>query len=168
MAPWSFDALIGCVLVLAASWGAQRGLMRQLVWPLSWAAGLTVGTHHGSTFAEFVEISAPWNQMVAGLAVGFGGFVAARVLLGNMAKVTEQRKSRQADQLFGAVLGAGKGAVLIMVVTVCGLLLLPEQMLPRDSYAVSLTQQALARSHALLSPDWQQNLQPWFALVLEQ
>lgn len=167
MAPWSFDALLGCLLILAASWGAQQGFIRQIVWPLSWTAGLVGSMHHSETLVGLIELSQPWNEFASSFLLGLGAFVAVRVLRGNIARAAEKKKSRQADQFLGALLGAGKGALVVVALTVIGMVVLPLHMLPRESYTVLLTQQFVEHSYALLSPELQQTIQPWYALILE-
>jgi membrane protein required for colicin V production len=117
MAIDGYDLVMLGVLAAAAVLGYFKGL----VWQIAWIAGIAVSSYvalrFGGPLAPFFGQQAPWNKLIAMLAVyvatSLGVWLVFRVISGAINAI----HLSAFDHQLGLLLGLAKGALLCVVIT---------------------------------------------------
>ncbi|MEC7120122.1 MAG: CvpA family protein [Pseudomonadota bacterium] len=114
----TLDILILLVVVLSIWRGFQLGLIRSVVSVVGWFVALYVGTHFAKPMSPFFVdwVSTPALQTaVAFVVLVLGVFVLARVVAALLVSMMQALALRPVERLAGAVFGALKGGLIVLV-----------------------------------------------------
>jgi membrane protein required for colicin V production len=150
--------------ILAAA--AVLGYFKGIVWQLAWIAGIAVSAfvalRFGGPLAPFFGSQAPWNRLIAMLALyvatSLGVWLAFSVVSGLIKSV----RLSSFDHQLGLLLGLAKGVLLCVVVTFFAVTLAPGY---RDQIVGSrsgrLVAELIVRADQVLPPDVVETVRPF-------
>ncbi len=130
------DVVMGMVIVASAVFGLMRGLVREVLSLVIWAAALLLGIAFADSVAAMLGL-----DLSAGLqmAIGFGSVFVAVLVAGALAQrflggLVESTGLTGTDRTLGLVFGTVRGAAVVLV----ALILLRPFAESRDWWAESL------------------------------
>ena len=115
------DGCLLAVLLLSLCIGAWRGLVYELVSLAGWAAAFVAAQWLANDAANYLPLSGvdPAIRYAAGFLVVFIAAIFASALVAFVAqKLVAAMGMRPADRALGALFGAVRGAILLLVATV--------------------------------------------------
>ena len=120
---------IAMLIVFAAA--VLFGLWKGLAWQVASLAAVFVSYFVAMEFrgqlAPMIKAQEPWNTFAAMLILYLGTSLVIWLVYGYVRRTIEKAKLRTFDRQAGAILGAAKGAVLCMLVTLFSVSLLGDQ-----------------------------------------
>jgi membrane protein required for colicin V production len=162
MAIEGYDLVMLGILAAAAVLGYFKGMVWQLAWIAGIAASAAVALRFGGPLAPFFGSQAPWNRLIAMLALyvatSLGVWLAFSVVSGLIKSV----QLSAFDHQLGLLLGLAKGVLLCVVVTFFAVTLAPGY---RDQIVGSrsgrLVAELIVRADQVLPPDVVETVRPF-------
>jgi membrane protein required for colicin V production len=149
-----YDLVMVGILAAAAMLGYFKGIVWQLAWIAGIAASAAVALRFGGPLAPFFGSQAPWNRLVAMLALYAATSLAVWLAFSVVSSVIKTVKLSAFDHQMGLLLGLAKGALLCVVVTFFAVTLTPNY---RDQIVGSrsgrLVAELIVRADQILPPD---------------
>ncbi|MFM7412381.1 MAG: CvpA family protein [Planctomycetota bacterium] len=162
MAIEGYDLVMLGILAAAAVLGYFKGIVWQIAWIAGIAASSFLALRFGGQLAPFVGQQAPWNRLIAMLAIYVGTSLAVwlvfRVISGAINAI---HLSAFVHQL-GLLLGLAKGALMCVVVTFFAVTLAPayrQQIIA--SRSGKLVAEIILRADEVLPPTIAEPVQPF-------
>ncbi|MFM1902620.1 MAG: hypothetical protein RLZZ440_520 [Planctomycetota bacterium] len=154
MAIEGYDLVMLGILAAAAMLGYFKGIVWQLAWIAGIAASAVVALRFGGPLAPFFGSQAPWNRLVAMLALYAATSLAVWLVFSVISGLIKTVKLSAFDHQMGLLLGLAKGALLCVVVTFFAVTLAPDY---RDQIVGSrsgrLVAELIVRADQILPPD---------------
>ncbi len=125
MAIEGYDLVMLGILAAAAVLGYFKGVLWQLAWIGGIAASAVVAIRFGGPLAPFFGSQAPWNKLIAMLALYVATSLAVWLVFGVVSGIIKTVQLSAFDHQMGLLLGAAKGALLCVVVTFFAVMLAP-------------------------------------------
>jgi len=138
-----FDIIILILLVLYTGIGALRGMLREFLSLAVWIVAIGSGWLFADTVASWFEVlqDADLRRLLAFLAIVLTMLGALSILAFVLRTLLPRPDPRLANRGVGAVLGAVRGAaVVVVMVLLAGLTSLPKKADWRDAYLVGVFQ----------------------------
>lgn len=162
MAIEGYDLVMLGILAAAAVLGYFKGVIWQLAWIAGIAASAVVAIRFGGPLAPFFGSQAPWNKLIAMLALYVATSLAVWLVFGVIAGIIKTVQLSAFDHQMGLLLGLAKGALLCIVVTFFAVMLAPGY---RDQIVGSrsgrIVAELIVRSDQFLPPDVIQTVKPF-------
>ena len=121
-----YDIVMLAVMLGAIFFGAWKGLAWQVASIASIVVSYLVALNFSNTVAAMLPIDPPWNRFAAMLILFLGTSLVIWVVFGRLKESIKRMNLAAFDRQAGAMLGAVKGALLCMVVTMFSVSLLGE------------------------------------------
>lgn len=112
-----YDVLMVIVLLGATAWGLYKGMAWQLASFASIFASYVLSVQLREPVAALFPLEAPWNKLAAMLALYVGCSLVVWVGFRLISKSIESMKLKDFDRQVGGLLGAAKGALLCVIIT---------------------------------------------------
>jgi len=112
-----YDLLMLALLVVAAVFGAWKGMAWQIASICSLALSYTVAVRFSGLLAPYFSAHQPWNRVLAMLVLFLASSMAVWIVFRLVAGVIDRVRLKEFDRQMGALLGLAKGAILCLVVT---------------------------------------------------
>jgi membrane protein required for colicin V production len=125
MAIEGYDLVMIGLLAAAAVLGYFKGIVWQLAWIAGIAASSWVAIRFGGPLAPFFGQQAPWNKLIAMLALYLATSLAVWLLFRIVAGFIDAIHLSAFDHQLGLLLGLAKGVLLCVVVTFFAITLAP-------------------------------------------
>ena len=138
-----FDIIILILLVLYTGIGALRGMLREFLSLAVWIVAIGSGWLFANTVASWFEVlqDADLRRLLAFLAIVLTMLGALSILAFVLRTLLPRHDPGLANRGVGAVLGAVRGAaVVVVMVLLAGLTSLPKKADWRDAYLVGVFQ----------------------------
>jgi membrane protein required for colicin V production len=157
-----YDLVMLGILLTAAVLGYFKGI----VWQLAWIAGIAVSSFAALRFAPslapFFGEQAPWNRLLAMLAVYAASSIAVWLVFRVISGLIDAIHLSAFDHQLGLLFGAAKGALLCVVVTFFAVTLAPAY---RDQIVTSrsgkIVAELLVRADVYLPKDIHDTVEPY-------
>jgi len=120
-----YDLVMLGVLAAAAVLGYFKGMVWQLAWIAGIAASTFVSFRFGPVLAPYFGTQAPWNRMVAMLALYAGTSIAVWLVFRTISGAINAVHLSAFDHQMGLLFGLAKGALLCVVITFFSVTLAP-------------------------------------------
>lgn len=143
-----FDLIIVILLVLFTGIGALRGMLREFLSLSVWVLAIGSGWLFADAVSAWFEMlqDADLRRLVAFLAIVLAMLGALSIIAFVLRKLLPRPDPGLTDRGVGAVLGAVRGAAVVMVmVLLAGLTSLPKKADWRDSYLIGIFQPAAGK-----------------------
>jgi membrane protein required for colicin V production len=132
MAMNNFDILLVVILVVSALFGAWRGLVREVLSLLAWAAAAVIAWVFADDFGGyFTSLSGePALRQALAFVLLFVAVLIAGALVSHFVHrmLVKGEFARWPNRMLGAVFGAGRGALIVtLAFLLAGLTALPQQ-----------------------------------------
>ncbi len=121
-----YDILMLAIFVGSILFGAWKGLAWQVASLSAIVVSYLVAMNFGDQLAAFLQAEPPWNKFGAMLILFLGTSLIIWMIFGRVRESIKKMHLASFDRQAGALLGAVKGALLCMVVTMFGVSLLGE------------------------------------------
>jgi membrane protein required for colicin V production len=162
MAIEGYDLVMLGILAAAAVLGYFKGI----VWQIAWIAGIAVSTFVALRFAgplaPFFGQQAPWNRLIAMLALYVGTSLAVWLVFRVVSGAINAVHLSAFDHQLGLLFGLAKGALLCVVITFFAVTLAPAY---RDQIVGSrsgrFVAELIVRADELLPPQIAEPVQPF-------
>ncbi len=122
----TYDVVMLIVFGGAVLWGLYKGF----AWQVASIAGIVLSYFMAATFREplaaQIDAAPPWNMFLAMLILFLGTALAIWIGFNMLRKSIEKTKLKDFDRQVGAVLGAVKGGILCIVITLFAVTLLSD------------------------------------------
>ena len=125
MAIEGYDLVMLGILAAAAVLGYFKGIVWQLAWIAGIAASAFVALRFGGPLAPFFGSQAPWNRLIAMLALYVGTSLAVWLVFSAVSGLIKTVQLSSFDHQLGLLLGLAKGGLLNIVVTFFAVTLAP-------------------------------------------
>ncbi|UUO08271.1 CvpA family protein [Blastopirellula sp. J2-11] len=112
-----YDVLMVIVLLAATAWGLYKGMAWQLASFASIFASYVLSVQLREPVAALFPLDPPWNKLAAMLALYVGCSLVVWVGFRFISKTIESMKLKDFDRQVGALLGAAKGVLLCVIIT---------------------------------------------------
>jgi membrane protein required for colicin V production len=150
--------------ILAAA--AALGYFKGIVWQIAWIAGIAASSFLALRFsgqlAPFVGQQAPWNRLIAMLAIYVGTSLAVWLVFRVISGAINAIHLSAFDHQLGLLLGLAKGGLMCIVVTFFAVTLAPAY---RDQIVASrsgkLVAEIIMRADEVLPPNIAEPVQPF-------
>jgi membrane protein required for colicin V production len=119
-----YDILMLIIFVGSILFGAWKGLAWQVASLSAIVVSYLVAINFGDELAAFLQADPPWNKFGAMLILFLGTSLVIWMIFGRVRESIKKMHLASFDRQAGALLGAVKGALLCMVVTMFGVALL--------------------------------------------
>lgn len=155
----SFDIAILVIVLVFAVIGAWRGLVREILSLLVWVVALAAAWFFAPMVADWPFMQAVgnplWRQLAASIAIFLVLFLLASVAALLVRKLFLNGAPNAVNHLLGAVFGALRGAVAVVVlVLVAGVTAVPRESWWHQSALAPYFEAAAVWSLDLLPSDW--------------
>jgi membrane protein required for colicin V production len=120
----AYDVLMLIVLALAIVWGAWKGLAWQVASIASIALSYLVALRFRQPLAGVINAAPPWNIFLSMLILFLGTGLIVWIGFNLVSELIERVKLKEFDRQLGAILGAAKGVLLCVLVTLFSVALL--------------------------------------------
>jgi membrane protein required for colicin V production len=154
MAIEGYDLVMIGILAAAAMLGYFKGIVWQFAWIAGIAASAAMALQFGGPLAPFFGSQAPWNRLVAMLALYAATSLAVWLVFSVVSSVIKTVKLSAFDHQMGLLLGLAKGGLLCVVVTFFAVTLTPnyrDQIL--GSHSGRLVAELIVRADQILPAD---------------
>ena len=122
-----YDIVMLIVFAAAVLFGLWKGLAWQVASLAAVFVSYFVAMEFRGQLAPLIKAQEPWNRFAAMLILYLGTSLLIWLAYGYVRRTIEKAKLRTFDRQAGAILGAAKGAVLCMLVTLFSVTLLGDQ-----------------------------------------
>jgi membrane protein required for colicin V production len=166
----TYDLLMLLVLVAATLFGFWKGMAWQLASLASIVVSYLAALKFSDQLAPVVGDHAPWNKMVAMLAIYIGTSFVVWMLFRLVSGAIDKVRLESFDRQLGAMFGFAKGVLLCVAITFFAVSLMPqaqgEAIVASQSgrYIVAL----LDKSHSVFPPEIHQIVDPYLNRVEER
>lgn len=123
-----YDILMLIVLGGAIFFGYWKGLAWQVASLASIVVSYIVANNFHGFISPYFDIGEPWNKFAAMLVLFLGTSLLVWLAFGYLRNTIEDMKLKGFDHQVGAILGAFKGGLLCMVITLFAVTLLPDSL----------------------------------------
>lgn len=157
-----YDVIMIVVLLGAVAFGFWKGL----AWQIASFAAIVVSYFASITFrgvvAGWIDVEPPWNMLIAMLILFLGSSLSIWVIYRFVKSSIDKAKLKDYDRHTGAVLGAVKGVVLCMVITLFSVTLLGEKVKYHivHSYSGALISRSIDSIHVAMPEEVHQVIHP--------
>ncbi len=162
MAIEGYDLVMLGILAAAAVLGYFKGIVWQIAWIAGIAASSFLALRFSGQLAPFVGQQAPWNRLIAMLAIYVGTSLAVWLVFRVISGAINAIHLSAFDHQLGLLLGLAKGALMCIVVTFFAVTLAPAY---RDQIVASrsgrLVAEIIVRADELLPPKIAEPVQPF-------
>ena len=149
-----YDIVMLGILAAAAVLGYFKGIVWQLAWIAGIAASAVVALRFGGPLAPFFGSQAPWNRLVAMLALYAATSMAVWLVFSVVSGLIKTVKLSAFDHQMGLLLGLAKCVLLCIVLTFFAVTLTPNY---RDQILASrsgrLVAELIVKADQILPPD---------------
>jgi len=162
MAVEGYDLVMLGILAAAAVLGYFKGLLWQIAWIMGIVASSFVALRFGGPLAPFFGQTAPWNRLVAMLALYVGTSLAVWLTFRVVSGAVSAVQLSSFDHQLGLLFGLAKGALLCVVVTFFAVTLAPayrERIV--GSHSGRLVAELIVRADDFLPPDVVETVSPF-------
>jgi membrane protein required for colicin V production len=162
MALEGYDLVMLGILAAAAVLGYFKGMVWQLAWIAGIAVSAAVALRFGGPLAPFFGSQAPWNRLVAMLALYVVTSLAVWLLFSVISGLIKTVQLSSFDHQLGLLLGLTKGLLLCIVVTFFAVTLAPgyrDQII--GSRSGRLVAELIVRADQILPPDVVETVKPF-------
>ena len=112
-----YDILMLIVFAGAIWFGYWKGLAWQIASLAAIIISYIVAANFHDAVSGFIKVQSPWNQIGAMLILFIGTSLVIWTIYASISKSLKKNELRGFDRQIGAILGAAKGALLCMVIT---------------------------------------------------
>jgi membrane protein required for colicin V production len=148
---WLDYALIG-LTVVSVAWGVWRGLVHEMMSLAGWVLAFVAANVFTAPLAETLPDAVPQPEvrmLIAFILVFLGTLIAAAVIAGLLSRLVKRSGLVSLDRTLGALFGAARGLVIVMVFALlAGLTALPQKPWWKASASGAL----MARTALALQP----------------
>jgi membrane protein required for colicin V production len=169
MAIEGYDLVMLGILAAAAVLGYFKGIVWQLAWIAGIAASSFLALRFSGPLAPFFGQQAPWNRLIAMLAIYVGTSLAVWLVFRVISGAINAVHLSAFDHQLGLLFGLAKGALLCVVVTFFAVTLAPtyrHQVV--GSRSGRLVAELIVRADELLPPTIAEPVQPFVKQFEEQ
>jgi membrane protein required for colicin V production len=162
MAIEGYDLVMLGILAAAAVLGYFKGILWQIAWIAGIGASATAALRFGGPLAPFFGSQAPWNRLVAMLALYVATSLAVWLAFSVVSGLVKTVQLSSFDHQLGLLLGLAKGLLLCVVVTFFAVTLAPgyrEQIV--GSTSGRLVAELIVRADQVLPPDVVETVKPF-------
>ena len=162
MAIEGYDLVMLGILAAAAVLGYFKGIVWQLAWIAGIAASAFVALRFGGPLAPFFGSQAPWNRLIAMLALYVGTSLAVWLVFSAVSGLIKTVQLSSFDHQLGLLLGLAKGGLLNIVVTFFAVTLAPgyrDQII--GSHSGRIVAELIVRADQILPPDVVETVKPF-------
>ncbi len=162
MAIEGYDIVMLGILAAAAVLGYFKGVIWQLAWIAGIAASAIMALRFGGPLAPFFGGQAPWNRLVAMLALYVATSMAVWLVFGAVSGIIKTAQLSSFDHQMGLLFGMAKGALLCIVVTFFAVMLAPgyrDQIV--GSHSGRMVAELIVRSDQFLPTDIIETVKPF-------
>lgn len=162
MAIEGYDLVMLGILAAAAALGYFKGIVWQIAWIAGIAASSFLALRFSGQLAPFVGQQAPWNRLIAMLAIYVGTSLAVWLVFRVISGAINAIHLSAFDHQLGLLLGLAKGVLMCIVVTFFAVTLAPAY---RDQIVASrsgkLVAEIIMRADEVLPPNIAEPVQPF-------
>ena len=115
------------VMLIAIIFGAWKGLAWQVASLSAIFASYFVAYQLREPVSRYINVAEPWDKILAMLGVYLFTSLVIWIIFGYVRKIIDRVKLQDFDRHAGAVLGAIKGVILCMIITLFAVALLSEE-----------------------------------------
>lgn len=119
-----YDIIMLVILGGAIFFGYRKGLAWQIASLAAIIVSYIVAVNFREPVAKFIQVEEPWNRIGAMLILFVGSSLAIWIIYAQVSKSLKTMELKGFDRQAGAMLGAVKGALLCMVITMFSVSLL--------------------------------------------
>jgi membrane protein required for colicin V production len=169
MAIEGYDLVMLGILAAAAVLGYFKGMVWQLAWIAGIAASAAVALRFGGPLAPFFGSQAPWNRLVAMLALYVATSLGVWLVFSVLSGLIKTVQLSAFDHQLGLLLGLAKGVLLCVVVTFFSVTLAPgyrDQIV--GSRSGKLVAELIVQADKVLPPDVVETVKPFVDRFEEQ
>ncbi|MCE9630996.1 MAG: CvpA family protein [Planctomycetia bacterium] len=162
MAIEGYDLVMLGILAAAAVLGYFKGIVWQLAWIAGIAASSFLALRFSGSLAPLVGQQAPWNRLIAMLAIYVGTSLAVWLVFRVISGAISAVHLSAFDHQLGLVFGLAKGALICVVVTFFAVTLAPayrNQIV--SSRSGRFVAEIIVRADELLPPNIAEPVQPF-------
>lgn len=162
MAIEGYDLVMLGILAAAAVLGYFKGIVWQIAWIAGIAASSFLALRFSGQLAPFVGQQAPWNRLIAMLAIYVGTSLAVWLVFRVISGAINAIHLSAFDHQLGLLLGLAKGGLMCVVVTFFAVTLAPayrEQIVA--SRSGRLVAEIIIRADEILPPTIAEPVQPF-------
>jgi len=162
MAIEGYDLVMLGILAAAAVLGYFKGILWQIAWIAGIGASATVALRFGGPVAPIFGSQAPWNRLVAMLALYVATSLAVWLVFSAVSGLVKTVHLSTFDHQLGLLLGLAKGMLLCVVVTFFAVTLAPgyrNQIV--GSKSGRLVAELIVRADQILPPDVVETVKPF-------
>ena len=158
----AYDIFMLIVLIAATAWGLWKGLVWQLASLGSIVLSYVVAVQFRGSVSQYIDATPPWNVFLAMLLLYLATSVLVWLAFRMARNFIDRVKLREFDHQIGALLGAAKGVVLCVIITLFAVTLLGEtqRKMVIDSRSGRYIAMLLDKSHAIMPKELQDILHP--------
>jgi membrane protein required for colicin V production len=162
MAIEGYDLVMLGILAAAAVLGYFKGIVWQLAWIAGIGASAAVALRFGGPLAPFFGSQAPWNRLIAMLALYVATSLGVWLVFSALSGLIKSVQLSSFDHQLGLLLGLAKGVLLCVIVTFFAVTLAPGY---RDQIVGSrsgrLVAELIVRADQVLPPDVVETVRPF-------
>ena len=159
----TYDLFMVVVLIAATVWGLWKGLAWQLASLGSTFLSYFVAYQFRYAVAEYINTEPPWNVFLAMLILYLATSALVWIAFRAVRAFIDQVKLKEFDHQIGAILGAAKGVILCVIITLFAVTLASESQ--RQSIIGSRSGFYIARlldkSHGIMPVELHDILEPY-------
>lgn len=162
MAIEGYDLVMLGILAAAAVLGYFKGMVWQIAWIAGIGASAAVALRFGGQLAPFFGSQAPWNRLVAMLALYVATSLAVWLVFSVVSGLIKTVHLSSFDHQLGLLLGLAKGVLLCVVVTFFAVTLAPgyrQQIV--GSKSGRLVAELIVRADQILPADVVETMKPF-------
>lgn len=154
------------IMILVLAGAVLFGFWKGLAWQIASIAAIVVSYIASYTFrgaiAGFIQVDPPWNQILAMLGIYLGTSLVVWIAYRFVKSTIDKAKMKDYDRHTGAVLGAAKGALLCMVITLFSVTLLGDSVKSHivHSYSGAIIARSLDSIHFAMPEEVHQVIHP--------
>ena len=166
----AYDIIMIAVLVAATVFGGMKGMARQLASILSVVVSYFVAFQFRGQLAQQISAEPPWNLFLAMLILYLGTSLVIWIVFRFVIDFIDRVKLKEFDHQVGALVGAAKGVLLCIIITLFAVTLLDDSQRKKviDSYSGHYIAILLDQSHTIMPKEVHDVLHPYLHEVLEE
>lgn len=126
-----YDIVMLLVMLAAVGFGAWKGLAWQVASLSAIFASYFVALQLREPISQYINVAEPWDRVLAMLGIYLLTSLVIWIAFGLIRKLIDRVKLQDFDRHAGAVLGAVKGVILCIIITLFAVALLSDE---RKSY----------------------------------